>query len=205
MEGVLHDRGTFRGIARTLLALAMLAERTAARAFPIRFLVLAILYRAEAIARRFIAREAATLIAEALDAGCPDVPIPDLACLDEPAGLHYGAVAAALLSLRLRILAAVLVMFSDAEDILDDRSVVYSDDWSGGWPDDWAGVAAIGVGEMGIAQVEHTVTPRPAYLMAYLNSPFLPALSLMRSTPAPSAMRPRTTPAISGSSEPFRM
>ncbi len=46
------------------------------------------------------------------------------------------------------------------------------------------GVAAIGISEMGIAQVEHTVTPRPAYLMAYLNSPFLPALSLMRSTAA---------------------
>ena len=139
MEGVLHDRGTFRGIARTLLALALLADRTARRSFPVRFLVLAILYRAEAIARRFIAREAATLIAEALDAGCT---VPDLACLDEPGGLHYGAADAALLSLRLRVLAAVLDMFADADDILDDGSAVFSDDWSCGWPD----VAAAGDG-----------------------------------------------------------
>ena len=134
MEGALQDRGTFRGIARTLLALALLAERTAARSFPVRFLVLAILYRAEAIARRFVAREAATLIAEAIDAGYPDVPIPDLACLDEPGGLHYGAADAALLSLRLRVLAAVLDMFADAEEFCDDLSAVYSDDCSGGWP-----------------------------------------------------------------------
>ena len=131
MEGALQDRGTFRGIARTLLALAMLAERTAARSFPVRFFVLAILYRAEAIARRFIAREAATLIAEAIDACCN---VPDLACLDEPGGLHYGAADAALLSLRLRVLAAVLDMFADADDILDDGSAVFSDDWSCGWP-----------------------------------------------------------------------
>ena len=139
MEGVLHDRGTFRGIARTLLALAMLAERTAARSFPVRFLVLAILFRAEAIARRFVAREAAMLIAEAIEAGCT---VPDLACLDEPGGLHYGAADAALLSLRLRVLAAVLDMFADADDILDDGSAVFSDDWSCGWPD----VAAAGGG-----------------------------------------------------------
>jgi len=131
MEGAVQDRGTYRGIARTLLALAMLADRTAGRAFPIRFLVLAILYRAEAIARRFIAREAATLIAEAIDAGCN---VPDLACLDEPAGLHYGAADAVLLALRLRVFAAVLDMFSDAEEFCDDLSAVYSDDCSGGWP-----------------------------------------------------------------------
>jgi len=142
MEGVLHDRGTFRGIARTLLALAMLAERTAGRSFPVRFLVLAILHRAEAIARRFVAREAATLIAEAIDAGCN---VPDLACLDEPAGLHYGAADATLLSLRLRILAAVLVMFSDAEADVDDLSAVFSDDWSCGWPAGWPAIAATGI------------------------------------------------------------
>jgi len=142
MEGVLHDRGTFRGIARTLLALALLAERTAGRSFPIRFLVLAILYRAEAIARRFVAREAARLIAEAIEAGYPDLPFPDLACLDEPAGLHYGAADAGLLSLRLSILAAVLVMFSDAEDLCDDHSAGFADDWFGGWP----AVPALGAG-----------------------------------------------------------
>ena len=134
MLGGLQDRGTFRGIARTLLALALLAERTAARSFPVRFLILAILFRAEAIARRFVARSTATLIAEAIEAGCPDCPVPDLACLDEPSGVHYGATDAVLLALRLRILAAVLGMLADAEDICNDRSAGFSDDCSAGWP-----------------------------------------------------------------------
>ena len=134
MERAVQDRGTLQGIARTLLALALLAERSAERSFPVRFLVLAILFRAEAFAHRFVARTSATLIAEALDAGCPDFPFPDLACLDEPAGLHYGAADAVLLALRLRILAAVLGMFSDAEDILGDQSAVFSDEQSTGWP-----------------------------------------------------------------------
>ena len=143
MERAVQDWGTLQGLARTLLALALLAERSAARSFPVRFLVLAILFRAEAIARRFVARTSATLIAEALDAGCPDFPFPDLACLDEPAGLHYGADAM-LLALRLRILAAVLGMFSDAEDICDDGSAVFSGEQSTGWPADWSAIAATG-------------------------------------------------------------
>jgi hypothetical protein len=133
MERAVQDRGTLPGLARTLLALALLAERSAERSFPVRFLVLAILFRAEAIARRFVARTAATLIAESIDAGCPCPDFPDLACLDEPDGLHYGAADGVLLALRLRILAAVLGMFSDAEDTLDDRSAVFSDDQYTGW------------------------------------------------------------------------
>jgi hypothetical protein len=121
MAGAVQERGTFRGIALTLLALALLAERSAARSFPVRFLILAILFRAEAIARRFVARSTATLIAEAIEAGCPDCPVPDLACLDEPSGVHYGATDAVLLALRLRILAAVLGMLADVEDDCADR------------------------------------------------------------------------------------
>ena len=150
MERAVQDRVTLQGIARTLLALALLAERSAARSFPVRFLVLAILYRAEAIARRFVARTAATLIAESIDAGCPCPDFPDLACLDEPAGLHYGAADAALLALRLRILAAVLGMFSDAEDSPDDRSAVFTDDCSGALP-------AIGL--------DHAAVPSPLLLL----------------------------------------
>ena len=145
MEGALQDRGTFRGIARTLLALALLAERAAGRSFPVRFLVLALLGRAEVIARAYVARTSATLIAEAIEAGCPDVP--DLACLDEPTGLHYGAADAVLLALRLRILAAVLGMFSDADDIGDDPSAGFCDDRSTGWLVNWPTVAALGAGE----------------------------------------------------------
>ena len=122
MAGVLQDRGTFQGIARTLLALAQLAECAAGRSFPVRFLVLAILSRAEAIARAFVARTSATLIAEAIEAGCPDFPFPDLACLDEPTGLHCGPADAALLALRLRMLAAVLGALADTDGDSDDRS-----------------------------------------------------------------------------------
>ncbi|HHZ09000.1 MAG TPA: hypothetical protein GX405_09510 [Rhizobiales bacterium] len=130
MAGGLQDRGTFPGIARTLLALALLAERAAARSLPVRFLVLALLFRAEAIARRFVAREAASLIAEAAETGCPD--FPDLAGLGELPGPHRGAADAALLSLRLRILAAVLGALADAEDILDERSAGWAAEGSAG-------------------------------------------------------------------------
>jgi len=130
---VVQDRGTLKGIAATLLALALLAERAAGRSLPVRFVVLAILGRAEVIARGFVARSTATLIAEAIEAGCPDLPLPDLACLDDPHGTHYGAADAVLLALRLRILAAVLGMFADAEDSLDGRSAVFADDRSAGW------------------------------------------------------------------------
>jgi hypothetical protein len=142
MAGAVQERGTFRGIALTLLALALLAERSAARSFPVRFLILAILFRAEAIARRFVARSTATLIAEAIEAGCPDCPVPDLACLDEPSGVHYGATDAVLLALRLRILAAVLGMLADAEDICNDRSAEFFDYHAAGWP----AVTALGAG-----------------------------------------------------------
>ena len=142
MDRAVQDRGTLQGIARTLLALALLAERAASRSLPVRFLVLAILFRAEAVARRFVAQTAAALIAEALDAGCPYPDFPDLSCLDEPGGLHYGAADATLLALRLRIIAAVLGMLADAEDILGDRSAVFAGDSSTGRSADWPAIAA---------------------------------------------------------------
>jgi hypothetical protein len=37
-------------------------------------------------------------------------------------------------------------MFSDAEDILDDRSVVFAGERPAGWPTDWPAVAASGAG-----------------------------------------------------------
>ena len=109
MAGAVQERGTFRGIAATLLALALLAERTSIRCFPVRFFVLAILFRAEAIARTFVAREIA--------ADWPDSP-----CLEDPGARHYGPVDAQLLALRLRMLAVVLGALADAEDEPDDRS-----------------------------------------------------------------------------------
>ena len=88
-------KGTFGGIAATLMALALLAERAAGRSLPVRFFLLVILGRAETIARAFVARE---LAADWLDAPC----------LEEPADTHYGAADAMLLALRLRMLAVVL-------------------------------------------------------------------------------------------------
>lgn len=118
MAGALQGRGTFRGIAATLLALALLAERAAGRSLPVRFLVLAILYRAEAIASTFVAREIRA----------------DGWCLDDLPAKHYGAADAEILALRLRMLSALLGALADAEDILDDRSAersaVHSRIWS---------------------------------------------------------------------------
>ena len=107
LQGRLQGRGTLRGIALTLLALALLAERTAGRSFPVRFLVLAILSRAEAIARAFVARE--------IEADCPDLAWPDWPRLDEPLPMRGGAADAEILALRLRMLAAVLGDLADAD------------------------------------------------------------------------------------------
>ncbi len=115
MTGALQDRGTFRGIAATLLALSLVAERAAGRAFPVRFLVLAILNRAEAVARAFVARATGT------------------DCLDEPSARHYGAADAQLLALRLRMLAAILGALADAEGDYDDRSAERSAAHSRTW------------------------------------------------------------------------
>jgi hypothetical protein len=112
MVGAAEDRGTFRGIARALLALALLAERAAGRSLPLRFLVLVVLFRAEAIARGFVARE--------IEADWPDAFLHGLPCLDEPPARHYGAADAALLALRLRMLAAVLGALDEADDVRDD-------------------------------------------------------------------------------------
>ncbi len=103
MEGVLRDRGRLRGIARMLLSLALIAERAAGRSYPVRFLVLAILCRAETIARAFVA-----------DATGADG-------LVEPPAMHYGAADAEILGLRLRMLAAVLGALAGADGDNDDR------------------------------------------------------------------------------------
>ncbi len=114
MEGVLRDRGRLRGIALTLLALALLAERAAGRSFPVRFLVLAILCRAETIARAFVAR--------AILADCPGLPCPDWPYPDEPPAMRYGAADLERLALRLRMLAAVLGALAGADGGPGERS-----------------------------------------------------------------------------------
>ncbi len=97
---VVQDKGRFGGMAATLLALALLAERAAGRSLPVRFILLAVLGRAEAIARAFVARAIAA-------------DVPDLICGAEPPGLRGGTADAEILALRLRMLAVVLDALAD--------------------------------------------------------------------------------------------
>ncbi len=106
MEGAFTDRRTLRAIAATLVALALLAERAAARSLPVRFLVLAILWRAERIARAFVAGATETFVAGVTETDWP--------CFDEPPGLGGSPADAALLALRLRLLAALLGVLAGA-------------------------------------------------------------------------------------------
>ena len=86
-----HDRMLRRTIAM-LVALAVLAERTALRSFPVRWLVLIILRRAEVVAHAYVVEATDGMwpgFEEELESGCSPVD-------------------ASLLALRLRVLAAIL-------------------------------------------------------------------------------------------------
>ncbi len=125
MEGAFRDRRTLRAIAATLLSLALLAERAAGRSFPVRFLVLAILCRAETIARAFVA-EATEADRARLDLPCREWPCPDWLYPDELPAMRYGVADAEILALRLRMLAAVLGVLAEA----DDRFAAGSAGWA---------------------------------------------------------------------------
>ncbi len=88
-----NDR-TLRRIMATLMALAVIAERVAGRSFPVRWLVLLILHRAEAVARAHV--EEATGM--------------DWSLFDQPSGIGGGPVDAACLAQRFRMLAAALCL-----------------------------------------------------------------------------------------------
>ncbi|KAB2957640.1 MAG: hypothetical protein F9K19_01905 [Rhizobiaceae bacterium] len=85
-------------IAALLVSLSLVAERAAGRSFPARFLVLAILRRAESVATSFVA---ATV--EAAGATADDFP-----WLDDSAESGASPLDAAWLALRFRLLAGVL-------------------------------------------------------------------------------------------------
>ena len=110
MAGGLQGRGTLKGMAATLLALALLAECAAGRSFPVRFLVVAILGRAVAVARAYVAREIEA------EGWCLDLAFPD-----EPPAMRFAAAGADILALRLRLLAAVLGALAGAVDGSDGR------------------------------------------------------------------------------------
>ena len=126
MEGDVRQQGRLPRIAATLLNLAALADRAALRSLPVRFLVLAILWHAEAIARKFIASEMDYFrdIGSDLDqyiASDLDAPAPRWPSLDElllPSGFSLDAN---LLALRLRMLASILVALAEAGLVWEDE------------------------------------------------------------------------------------
>lgn len=93
MDRAARDDQELGRIAALLVALSVLALRAGGRSFPVRWFVLALLFRAEAATRRFLA--------EAFPAHPP--------CLEAPPEIGYGPADAALLALRFRALAAALV------------------------------------------------------------------------------------------------
>ena len=100
------DERRLRRIIATLVALAALADRAAGRSFPVRWLVLAILRYAETVARDYVIETAPWAW-------------PYLENEPEAGGSPMDA---ALLGLRLRMLAAVLGALLPAEDRRDGWS-----------------------------------------------------------------------------------
>lgn len=92
MDYSLPDDRTLGRLAATLVALAVLAERAACRSFPVRWMVLTILRHGEAVILAFVTEATRT----------------DWPGFDEPAGTGASRRDAALLSLRLRALAALV-------------------------------------------------------------------------------------------------
>ena len=93
-----RNEGMLPKIAALLVALSLVAERAAGRSLPVRFLVLVLLRRAEAVATSFVVREAA-----AAGARDDDFPWLDDIAEDGSSPLH-----AAWFALRFRALAEVL-------------------------------------------------------------------------------------------------
>ena len=96
MASALDDR-TMRRIAALLVSFAVMAERAAGRSFPVRFVVLCILRRAEAVALGFVAETIET----------------DFSCFGDDPETGWGPVDAMVLALRLRALAALVFAMLD--------------------------------------------------------------------------------------------
>ena len=98
MDGGVRNEPMLLKIAALLVSLSLVAERAAGRSWPVRFLILVILRRAEAVATAFVAATA-----EAAGVTAADFP-----WLDEAAESGASPLDAAWLALRFRLLAAVL-------------------------------------------------------------------------------------------------
>ena len=95
MDGGRRNEGTLLRIAALLVSLALVAERAAGRSLPVRFIVLALLRRAEAVATAFVAREA----------GADGIDWPNLG---DAAEFRGQPLEAAWLALSFHMLAAAL-------------------------------------------------------------------------------------------------
>ncbi len=114
MDGAVRNGGMLLKIAALLVSLSLLAERAAGRSFPVRFLVLVLLRRAESVATSFVAATA-----EAAGATADDFP-----WLDDCPESGAGPLDAAWLAVRFRLLAGVLDLC---------RAAGYSGNISGNW------------------------------------------------------------------------
>jgi hypothetical protein len=124
-------------IAALLVSLSLVAERAAGRSYPVRFLVLLILRRAEAVATAFVAAAA-----EAAGATADDLP-----WLDEAPEAGAGPLDAAWLAFRFRLLAALLELC---------RAAGRSHDATGNRSGNWAGNMS---GKRGGTRAPHQAMP----------------------------------------------
>jgi len=122
MDDAVRNGGMLLKIAALLVSLSLVAERAAGRSFPVRFLVLVLLRRAEAVATSFVAATA-----EAAGATADDLPL-----LDDSPENGAGPLDAAWFAVRFRLLAALLDLCRAA-----GRSDDMTDDWAG-----WRGTSA---------------------------------------------------------------
>jgi hypothetical protein len=118
MDGGMREERALGRIAALLVTLSLVAERAAGRSWPVRFLLLLVLRRAEAVATAFVVREA-----EAVGAGDDDFP-----WLDEEADSGSSPLHAAWFALRFRALAEVLDLCCAAGRSGDDTG-----DTAGNW------------------------------------------------------------------------
>jgi hypothetical protein len=119
-DGGVRNEPMLPKIAALLVAFSLLAERAAGRSWPVRFLLLLILRRAEAVATSFVVRET-----EAAGASENDFPWLDEIAEDGSSPLH-----AAWFALRFRALAEVLDLCR-AACRCDDTAGNISRDWTG--------------------------------------------------------------------------
>ena len=118
MDGGMREERALGRIAAILVMLSLVAERAAGRSLPVRFLLLLILRRADAVVTAFVVRET-----QAAGATGDDFP-----WLGEEADSGSSPLHAAWFALRFRLLAEVLVLCCAAGRSGDDTG-----DTAGNW------------------------------------------------------------------------